>query len=188
MSIKVHDAMAQAHHQFACEQFWVGQSPNNSPIASALQQTSTSLDFLGKSWHTQKDWLVSYKARKDTSMSFVFNAVTQQDSATNVDIALKMARDSSSMHTITILTMIFLPGTFIAGVFNSGILTSQKGTQYYISPLFLPFMCVVAFLTFTTVCLWLWKKQLHDTLRQSLRYVSSKRRRRTPIADVEKGQ
>jgi hypothetical protein len=39
--------------------------------------------------------------------------VTQQDSAANVDIATKMAQDSSSMSSITILTMVFLPGTFV---------------------------------------------------------------------------
>ena len=40
--------------------------------------------------------------------------VTQQDSATNVDISYKMSRDSSSMNAITIVTLIFLPGTFIS--------------------------------------------------------------------------
>lgn len=40
--------------------------------------------------------------------------VTQQDSATNVDISYKMSRDSSSMNAVTILTLIFLPGTFIS--------------------------------------------------------------------------
>lgn len=43
----------------------------------------------------------------------MFNVVTQQDSAANVDIAIKMAHDSSSIKAITILTMIFLPGTFV---------------------------------------------------------------------------
>lgn len=44
----------------------------------------------------------------------MFNIVTQQDSAANVDIAIKMAHDGSSIKAITILTMIFLPGTFVA--------------------------------------------------------------------------
>jgi hypothetical protein len=47
----------------------------------------------------------------------VFNIVTQQDSAANVDIAIKMAHDGSSIKAITILTMIFLPGTFVAVCF-----------------------------------------------------------------------
>jgi len=44
----------------------------------------------------------------------VFNTVTQIDSAVNIDMGQKMSDDSSSMNAITILTMIFLPATFIS--------------------------------------------------------------------------
>lgn len=40
--------------------------------------------------------------------------VTQQDSSTNLSMSYRMSQDSSSMHTITIVTMVFLPGTFTA--------------------------------------------------------------------------
>src|SRR5437764_7516682 len=44
----------------------------------------------------------------------VYNLVTQQDNSINIDIAHQAAQHSSSMNAITILTMVFLPGTFIA--------------------------------------------------------------------------
>src|SRR5688572_4289379 len=40
--------------------------------------------------------------------------VTQLDSSTNLETSRRMAQDSSSMHTITVVTMVFLPGTFTA--------------------------------------------------------------------------
>jgi len=47
-------------------------------------------------------------------MSLVYNLVTQQDAANNIQIAADMKRDSTSMNAIAALTMVFLPGTFTA--------------------------------------------------------------------------
>lgn len=47
-------------------------------------------------------------------MGLVFNLVTQQDAASNIQLASSMKRDSTSMNAIAALTMVFLPGTFTA--------------------------------------------------------------------------
>ena len=57
-------------------------------------------------------WLRNYGDRKDIAMNLVFNLVTQQDAANNIEIAKDMKKDSSSMNGIALMTMIFLPGTF----------------------------------------------------------------------------
>ena len=57
-------------------------------------------------------WLRNYGDRKDIAMNLVFNLVTQQDAANNIEIAKEMKKDSSSMNGIALLTMMFLPGTF----------------------------------------------------------------------------
>jgi hypothetical protein len=44
----------------------------------------------------------------------VFNMVTQGDSTINLRTSHRMSRDSSSIHTLTVLDMVFLPGTFTA--------------------------------------------------------------------------
>ena len=189
MSIKLSEEMVQAHEQFARKKMHsITNVPTDPRALWALQQTSSSLEFLLKSWHTQKNWLTSYKARKDTAMSFVFNAVMQQDSATNVDIGIKMSRDSSSMHTITILTMVFLPGTFIAGIFQSGIIASSAHAKYYVSSLFIPFLCIVVILTLTTVSIWFWGRRF-DALLQQVRVWrrSSKQSTARLVQDVEMG-
>ena len=45
-------------------------------------------------------------------MNLVYNLVTQQDAASNIDLAADMKQDSTSMNAIAALTMSFLPGTF----------------------------------------------------------------------------
>lgn len=76
------------------------------------QQLGDTLQYLISSMDKQKMWLHNYRDRKDIAMSLVFNLVTQQDAANNIEIAKGMKRDSSSMNGIALLTMVFLPGTF----------------------------------------------------------------------------
>ena len=62
----------------------------------------------------QKMWFLNYKNRKDSTMSLVYNLVTQQDAANNIQLGIDMKKNSTSMNAITVLTMVFLPGTFTA--------------------------------------------------------------------------
>ena len=55
-------------------------------------------------------------------MNLVYNLVTQQDALNNLELAAEMKKDSTSMISIAIVTMmVFLPGTFTASVFSAGI-------------------------------------------------------------------
>ena len=92
-------------------------SPHPSTSSSSVnsdvrQQLIDTLQYLNFSMDKQKMWLHNYRDRKDIAMSLVFNLVTQQDAANNIEIAKDMKRDSSSMNGIALLTMVFLPGTF----------------------------------------------------------------------------
>lgn len=83
-----------------------------SGIFAHRQQVADTLEYLFSSMDKQKMWLYNYRDRKDIAMNLVFNLVTQQDAANNIEIAKDMRRDSSSMNGIALLTMLFLPGTF----------------------------------------------------------------------------
>jgi len=61
-----------------------------------------------------RNWLQTYKSRKETAMNLVFNLVTQADSVTTLTISHDMKRDSASMKAIAFLTMTFLPATAVA--------------------------------------------------------------------------
>ncbi|KAK7471952.1 hypothetical protein VKT23_000058 [Stygiomarasmius scandens] len=76
--------------------------------------TADGVMYILGSLQKQKMWLLNYRSRKDSMMNLVFNLVTQQDAANNINIAVDMRRDSASMSAIATLTMIFLPATFTA--------------------------------------------------------------------------
>lgn len=107
MAISVAKRLEFAHEEF--HSYYSTTSTLGADIKAGDKKGKTrlaySLRWLVASLECQMNWLESYKARKDTSMTLVYNLVTQQDSAT-------MIQDSASMRAIAILTMVFLPGTF----------------------------------------------------------------------------
>ena len=85
----------------------------NSP-SQVHERAADSITYVIESMQKQKIWFLNYKNRKDSTMALVYNLVTQQDAASNIEIASSMKRDSTSMNAIAAMTMAFLPGTFIA--------------------------------------------------------------------------
>jgi Mg2+ and Co2+ transporter CorA len=78
----------------------------------------------------------------------VFNLVTQQDATTSTAIAEETKADGAAMKTIAALTMVFLPGTFLASVFSMPMLEDAELSLY---------VAIVVPLTFVVVgCWWLW--------------------------------
>jgi hypothetical protein len=77
-------------------------------------RTVDMLHYLIDSMRKQQLWFHNYKAREESTMGLVYNLVTQQDAANNIELAKDMKRDSTSMVAIATLTMVFLPGTFTA--------------------------------------------------------------------------
>jgi Mg2+ and Co2+ transporter CorA len=74
--------------------------------------------------------------------------VTQQDATTSTAIAEEAKADGAAMKTIAALTMLFLPGTFLASVFSMPMLEGAKLSLY---------VAIVVPLTVTVVgCWWLW--------------------------------
>ncbi|TAQ88901.1 hypothetical protein B7494_g2778 [Chlorociboria aeruginascens] len=55
--------------------------------------------------------------RTQTQLSVVYNYMSQKDALVNIDIATETKKDSSAMKTIAVLTMVFLPGTFVAAFY-----------------------------------------------------------------------
>ncbi|KAF4442823.1 hypothetical protein F53441_11651 [Fusarium austroafricanum] len=110
-AVKLSAKLLEAHQRF-CE-----QTGRGAP-GTAVSRTNTAIQYVHDAYLYQQHWLEQYKTRKETAMSFVFNMVTQGDSYINLNTSHQMSQDSSSIHTLTILAMIFLPGTFTATLFS----------------------------------------------------------------------
>ena len=97
----------------------------------------------------------------------VFNLVTQQDATISTVIAEETKADGAAMKTIAALTMVFLPGTFLASVFSMPMLDGAKLSLY---------VAIVVPLTVVVVgCWWLWisRPQLFKQLTRRRHEVKS---------------
>ncbi|KAI4912318.1 hypothetical protein J4E85_011051 [Alternaria conjuncta] len=65
---------------------------------------------------------VYLQERGRTQQAVIFNLLTRDDAKSSKEIALAARKDSYSMKTIAIMTMIFLPPTFFATLFAMPLL------------------------------------------------------------------
>ncbi|KAJ5098087.1 hypothetical protein N7532_005088 [Penicillium argentinense] len=134
--------------------------PESSPYIH--QRVEDSIAYVISSMEKQKTWFLNYKQRKDSTMSLVYNLVTQQDAANNIQIARSMKADSTSMTAIAVLTMAFLPGTFTATVVDAGILGNavRERSWFIWLVVTLPLTLAVMF------CWWVYQKAKEPKMKR----------------------
>ena len=144
-------------HKYLCSL----DSPSETSEPGAVQRhpcqsTLDALNYLTVSMEKQKMWFSNYKDRKDTTMSLVYNLVTQQDASNNIEIAIEMRKDSGSMNAIAALTMLFLPGTFTATLLRAGIFSAEARSVagVHVTHLWWVFLVVTIPLTATVITAW----------------------------------
>ncbi|MCJ1243175.1 hypothetical protein MMC30_000372 [Trapelia coarctata] len=97
-----------------------------------------------------------------TQLAVVYNFMGQRDNKLNIEvardsksIAAESKRDSSSMKTIAVLTIVFLPGTFVAALFSMPMFNWQAdSTTAVVSPRFWVYWAITAPLTIVVVLIW----------------------------------
>ena len=88
--------------------------------------------------------------RTETEMSIG----VAQDSRT---IALASKHDSTSMKTLAAVTVVFLPGTFVASLFSMSMFDWQANAESVLTSRFWIYWAVTIPLTLATICAWyLW--------------------------------
>ncbi|RGP76419.1 hypothetical protein FLONG3_5304 [Fusarium longipes] len=113
---------------------------------------------------------------KTLQINKLYAESTQLSALKMEDIAFKTKRETSSMHIITFVTLIFLPGTFMASFFQSGILEwpplsadepwNLSGPWKLNTKIFGLFFGISSTITIVTILLWLF---ILFMLRRSLR-------------------
>jgi len=124
----------------------------------------------------QQMWFQNYKGRKDTVMNLILHFNTQTDALNSIELAADMKKDSTSMSAIAGLTMVFLPGTFIAvsvisvppyimltavqSVLSAGIFQSTPSmTSFEVTGLWWLWVVTTLPITAITVACWWWYKE-----------------------------
>ncbi|KAL4733028.1 hypothetical protein BDV11DRAFT_210530 [Aspergillus similis] len=72
------------------------------------------LQFIGCVALSHKQAASSYRHRIQAQNTVLYSLVSQAESRLNYQVAASAKQDSSDMRAIALLTMLFLPGTFIA--------------------------------------------------------------------------
>ncbi|KAI9870322.1 MAG: hypothetical protein M1830_004380 [Pleopsidium flavum] len=103
--------------------------------------------------------VVYNQKRATTQLAVVYNFMQQKDNLTNIgvaadsrSIAQASKRDSSAMKTIAVLTMVFLPGTFISSLFAMPLMQWQN--DVVLTSRFWIYWAITIPLTFLVLLLW----------------------------------
>ncbi|KAL2834491.1 hypothetical protein BDW59DRAFT_156421 [Aspergillus cavernicola] len=142
------------------------QAISSPTQAQVHERAADSITYMIESMQKQKIWFLNYKNRKDSTMALVYNLVTQQDAASNIQIAASMKRDSTSMNAIAAMTMTFLPETFIATILDAGIFFAvENSTRIRVSGLWWLWIVLTIPLPLVVIVCWWWYKKIKGKVR-----------------------
>jgi Mg2+ and Co2+ transporter CorA len=92
--------------------------------------------------------------------------IAQHDSYLQAKLAQESLRDSKAMKTLSVLTILFLPGAFVATVFSTDMFKFQEGNQ----EIWIYFAIVVPLTALLMVGWILWLKNTSDTMDEEAAY------------------
>ncbi|CAN9150742.1 unnamed protein product [Alternaria alternata] len=140
------------------------------------QRTVDMANYLVTSMEKQHMWFLNYRGPKDVIMNLILHLNAQEHTLNTIQITAKTKRDNTSMTSITLLTMVFLPGTFTAvsitpimsirplmnekSVLSAGIFQSTPSTtSFEVTGLcWLRVVTTVPITLITVACWYLWKR------------------------------
>ncbi|RGP79390.1 hypothetical protein FLONG3_2445 [Fusarium longipes] len=110
----------------------------------------------------------SLPGKIESQRNVLFNLITQHDSYLQARLARESLRDSKAMKTLSILTILFLPGAFIATVFSTNMFDFESKDQQ----VRIYFAIVIPLTAVLMICWVLWLKNTPEradveSLRQS---------------------
>ncbi|CAI6336831.1 unnamed protein product [Periconia digitata] len=88
----------------------------------ALQKLSEAVSVLQQQINANANYLGYMKYRAENLSQVIVALLTHEDAAASIDLAAASKKDTSSMKTIAIMTMLFLPATFFAALFSVPLL------------------------------------------------------------------
>lgn len=111
-------------------------------------------------------------ARIQNEITLAFNAAAQRDSKVQLQIGEEAKREASAMKAIAVVTMTFLPATFISTIFGTNFFSFEVETEagqssFAMSRQFWIYRALSIPLTVTTLALWFWWSRWAEHLRLS---------------------
>ncbi|EXJ58119.1 hypothetical protein A1O7_05543 [Cladophialophora yegresii CBS 114405] len=128
------------------------QTDNTSPRSVGCRKTLSALRYQQTLFESINLRAVSMEKRMQNVINLSFNLVAQKDSST-------ILTESSSMHTIALTTLIFLPISTVATIFGSQFfmfIDSGDRDAFHVSPQFWIFWAITVPLTIVVLTTWIY--------------------------------
>ncbi|KAF4119725.1 hypothetical protein GMORB2_4391 [Geosmithia morbida] len=108
-----------------------------------------------------RDRSVANKERLAQETQLLFYRLAQHDTELSLDLGLEMRKDSTAMRTIALVTLVFLPATFIAALFDTCFFDYDADDGLTVGYQFWIYWAAALPVTALTVALWvLWDRGL----------------------------
>ncbi|KAF2458657.1 hypothetical protein BDY21DRAFT_340956 [Lineolata rhizophorae] len=136
------------------------------PAIATRKQVKLQLQFLSCLLENFKFRAQSNKERLQNEINLAFNTVAQYDSRISVRIGKAVQNDSASMKTIAVLTMLFLPATFVSALFSTTFFTFESNEdgvppKWFVSDKLWIYFIVSCPLTVVVLAFWsIWHRSL----------------------------
>ncbi|WYZ36439.1 hypothetical protein EsH8_XIV_000039 [Colletotrichum jinshuiense] len=95
-------------------------------------------------------------SRVDSLKTLLYSMIAQQDNVVSIKLAKEGLSDSKAMKTLSVITILFLPGTFVATMFTTNVISFENPTAETMA-----YIKAVVPLTVSLMILyglWLWKE------------------------------
>ena len=149
LAVRTTESMISAH-----EQLWKVSLASKDEQKNKLQITRR-LQFFEHGLRSLRWRAASNKERLLNEIQFAFHTVSQYDARTSVKIGRAAQEDSSAMKTISILTLVFLPATFISAVFSMSFFDYNADSgEWSVSEMFWFYWVIAVPFTIFTGLLW----------------------------------
>ena len=154
----------------------VCQDSSSLQAGSGLQELLSDIKIIEQRAVLQRNDVEYIRCRVQTQRDALFHLIAENDAALSHDmatdsrtLALASQRDSASMKSLAVVSMFFLPGTFVASLFGmplfdwgSDVSNNQAENIAIWGPrlgLFLAVTLPLMLLTFLTWVLWMWRQR-----------------------------
>ncbi|CAN9192038.1 unnamed protein product [Alternaria alternata] len=104
----------------------------------------------------------SNKERLQNEIALAYNMIAQRDSQVMTGLGEAARRDSGAMRTIAVVTMAFLPPTFLSAIFSMSFFnyTPEQGSAgWSVSGKFWVYWVCAVPLTCITLMIWYWRQR-----------------------------
>ncbi|KAF2704947.1 hypothetical protein K504DRAFT_415392 [Pleomassaria siparia CBS 279.74] len=126
----------------------IGEDPQVQNRTSALEKHLKRINRRSQSLHE----------RLQNEINLAFNLVAQRDSRTMVQIGDQARKDSKTMKAVAVVGLIYLPGTFVSGLFGMNFFdfkTDSEQQMWVVSDKMWVYWAVSVPLTLLTVLVWI---------------------------------